>query len=86
MRVPEEVVDAPPSETSKVRLDGVLNNLMWLKISLLIAGRLGWMTFKAASQPELFGASETLQSVSGLWLCGSSSSDVHLHSVSSLSC
>ncbi|KAK4831497.1 hypothetical protein QYF61_018081 [Mycteria americana] len=39
-RLPREVVDAPSLETFKVRLDGALSNLIWLKMSLLIAG--GW--------------------------------------------
>jgi len=37
-RFPREVVDAPALETLKVRLDGALSNLVWLKMSLLIAG------------------------------------------------
>jgi len=36
-----EVVEAPSLETLKARLDGVLSNLVWLKMSLLIPGRLG---------------------------------------------
>jgi len=40
-RLPGEVVDAPSLETFKVRLDGVLSNLIQLKISLLVAGRVG---------------------------------------------
>ena len=39
-RLPREVVDAPSLETFKVRLDGTLSNLIYLKMSLLIAGRL----------------------------------------------
>jgi len=38
-RLPREVVDAPSLETVKVRLDRALNNLSWVKMSLLIAGR-----------------------------------------------
>jgi len=38
--LPREVVDAPSLETFKVRLDGALSNMIWLKKSLLIAGRL----------------------------------------------
>jgi len=40
-RLPREVVDAPSLEAFKVRLDGVLSNLVWLKMSLLTAGGLG---------------------------------------------
>jgi len=36
-----EVVDAPSLETFKVRLDGALSNLIYLKMSLLTAGSLG---------------------------------------------
>ena len=39
-RLSREVVDAPCLETFKVRLDGALSNLIWLKMSLLIAGGL----------------------------------------------
>ncbi|KAK4811756.1 hypothetical protein QYF61_005324 [Mycteria americana] len=37
-RLPREVVDVPSLETSKVKLDGALSNLIQLKMSLLIAG------------------------------------------------
>jgi len=39
-RLPREVGDASSLETFKVRLDWVLSNLTWLKMSLPIAGRL----------------------------------------------
>jgi len=39
-RLPREVVDAPFLGAFKVRLDGALGNLIELKMSLLIAGRL----------------------------------------------
>jgi len=39
-RLPREVVDAPSLEKFKVRLDRALSNLIWLKTSWLIAGRL----------------------------------------------
>jgi len=39
-RLPREVVDGPSLEAFQVRLDGALSNLMELKMSLLIAGRL----------------------------------------------
>jgi len=35
--LPREVVDAPSLETLKVRLDGALSNLIWVRMSLLIA-------------------------------------------------
>ncbi|KAK4818443.1 hypothetical protein QYF61_013130, partial [Mycteria americana] len=53
-RFPREVVDAPSLETFKVRLDGALSNLIQLKMSLLIAGGLDYMTFKGPFQPRLF--------------------------------
>ncbi|KAK4832949.1 hypothetical protein QYF61_026605 [Mycteria americana] len=37
-RLPREVVGVPALETFKVRLDGALSNLIYLKMSLLIAG------------------------------------------------
>jgi len=40
-RLPREVVEAPPLETSKARLDGALSSLVQLKISLLTAGGVG---------------------------------------------
>jgi len=39
-RLPREVVDAPCLETSKVRLDWALSNLVQLQMSLLTAGGL----------------------------------------------
>jgi len=39
-RLPREVANAPSLETFKARLDRALSNLIWLKMSLLIAGRL----------------------------------------------
>jgi len=53
-RLPREVVDAPSLETFKARLDGALSNLMWLKMSLLIAGELDRMTFKGPFQSKPF--------------------------------
>jgi len=41
-RLPREVVDALSLETFKVRLDGALSNLIWLKMSWLMAGVGGW--------------------------------------------
>jgi len=40
-RLPTEVVEDPSLETFKARLDRALSNLIYLKISLLTAGRLG---------------------------------------------
>jgi len=40
-RLPREAVEAPFLETFKVRLAGVLSNLIQLKMSLLTAGVLG---------------------------------------------
>ena len=53
-RLPREVGDAPSLATLKVRLDKALSSLIWLKMSLLIAGELDQMTFKGPFQPELF--------------------------------
>jgi len=39
-RLPREVVDAPSLETFKARLGRALSNLIYLKTSLLVAGRL----------------------------------------------
>jgi len=39
-RLPREVADTPSPATFKVRLDRALSNLVWLKMSLLIAGGL----------------------------------------------
>ena len=36
-KLSREVVDAPSLETFKVSLGGALSNLIWLKMSLLIA-------------------------------------------------
>jgi len=52
--LPREVVNAPSLETFKVELDGALSNLVWLKMSLLTAGGLGWMASKGPSQPKAF--------------------------------
>ena len=53
-RLPREVVDAPSLETFKARLDRALSNLIYLKMSLLIAGGVDQMTFKGPFQPKLF--------------------------------
>ena len=42
-RLPGEVGDAPSLETSKARLDGAVSTLIWLKMSLPMAGAwTGW--------------------------------------------
>jgi len=53
-RLPREVADASSLETFKVSLDGALNNLMQLKMSLFIADGLNKMTFKVSFQPKIF--------------------------------
>lgn len=40
-RLPREFVDAPTLDISMVRLDGALSNLIYLEMSLFIAG--GWI-------------------------------------------
>ena len=40
-RLPREVVHAPTLETFKARLDGAVNNLIQMKMSLLTAWGLG---------------------------------------------
>ena len=44
-RLPREVVDAPSLETLQARLAGALSTLSELKMSLLTAEGLDWMTF-----------------------------------------
>jgi len=39
-RLPREMIGAPSLETFKVRLDGALSNLSYLKMPLIIAGEL----------------------------------------------
>ena len=39
-RLPRLMVDAPSLETFQARLDGALSNLLWVKLSLLMAGGL----------------------------------------------
>jgi len=39
-RLPREVGDAPSLGTFQARLDGALSNLIWVKMSLLMAGGL----------------------------------------------
>jgi len=51
-RLPSEVVDAPSLETFQAGLDGALSTLIWLKMSLLAAGGLGWMASKDPFPPK----------------------------------
>ena len=53
-RLPREVGDAPSLGTSQAGLDGALSSLVWLKMSLLTAGGLGWMASKGPFQPKPF--------------------------------
>jgi len=53
-RLPREVVEVPSPETFKARLDRALSNLVWLMMSLLTAGGLGWMTATGPFQPKAF--------------------------------
>jgi len=62
-RLPREVVGAPSLETFQARLDGALSNLIWLKMSLLMAGGLDWMAFKGPFPPELFKGSMIRQMI-----------------------
>jgi len=52
--LPREVVEASSPETFKVRLDGALSNLVYLRMSLLTAGGLGYVAFKGPFQPKAF--------------------------------
>ena len=56
-RLPRAVGDAPSLETFQARLDGALSNLIWVKMSLLVAAWLDWMAFKGPFQPKPFSAS-----------------------------
>jgi len=47
-----EVGDAPSLEILKVRLDGALSDLIWLKMSLLTAGGLDQMIFQGPFEPK----------------------------------
>jgi len=79
-RLPREVVDAPSLETFKARLDGALSNLLQLKMSLLVAGGLHWMTFNGPFQPKQF-----YDSVIQHWLkCPARLGALHRENVQSL--
>ncbi len=53
-RLPREAVDAPSLETFKARLAEALSNLIWLEMSLLLAGGLDWMAFEGPFPPKPF--------------------------------
>ena len=53
-RLPRDVVDAKSLETFKARLDGTLSNLTSLKMSLLTADGLDYITFECPFLPRLF--------------------------------
>ncbi|KAK4824929.1 hypothetical protein QYF61_021549 [Mycteria americana] len=68
-RLPREVGDAPSLETFQVRLARALSNLLWLKMSLLVAGELVWtMSFLAWTPSKGHPAvgESTAESVPGL--------------------
>jgi len=44
-RLPNEVVEAPPLQTFKVRLGGALSNLIYSQMTLLTAAGLDYMIF-----------------------------------------
>jgi len=50
-RLPREAVDAPSVAVFKARLDGALSNLVWWKVSLLMAGGLEPDDLKVPSNP-----------------------------------
>jgi len=52
--LPRDIADAPFLEAFTARLDGALSNLAWLKMSLLTAGGLGYVTSKGRFQPKPF--------------------------------
>lgn len=53
-QVAREVADAPSLKTLKARLNGALSNLAELKMPLLIAWGLAYVTFKGPLQPKQF--------------------------------
>ena len=50
--MPREAVAAPSLAGVKVRLDRALSNLVWWKVSLLMAGDWNWVVFKVPSTPN----------------------------------
>jgi len=59
-RLPREAVAAPSLAAFKVRLDGALSNLVWWKVSLLMAGALEPDDRLGPFQPKPFYDSMTL--------------------------
>lgn len=53
-KFPREVVNAPPLETFVVRLGRALSNLIFLKISLLIAECWTWWILKVLFNPNSY--------------------------------
>jgi len=53
-RLPREAADAPSLTVFKARLDGALSNLVWWKMSLLIAGGLEPGDLQGPFQPKPF--------------------------------
>jgi len=51
-RSPREAVAAPSLAVLEARLDGALSNLVWWKMSLLMAGGWNQMIFKVPSNPH----------------------------------
>ena len=49
-RLPRDAVDDPSLETFKPRLDQAMSNMIWLRVSLFIAGQLDQITFKGPFQ------------------------------------
>jgi len=64
-RSPREAVAAPSLAVFKARLDGALSNLVWWKMSLLVAGGLEPDGLQGSFQPKPFYDSMIL-SVSGV--------------------
>jgi len=62
-RLPREAVAAPSLAVFKARLDGALSNLVWWKLSLLMAGGLEPDDLSGPFQPKPFCDSMTAWSV-----------------------
>jgi len=56
-RLPREVVAGPSPGTFQTRLDGALSDLIWVKMSLPMAGGLDKMAFKGPFPPKPFSGS-----------------------------
>ena len=53
-RLPGEAVAAPSLAVLKARLDGALSNLVWWKVSLLVAREVELVDLQGPSQPKPF--------------------------------